>query len=66
MEDLKKEKELELLRLAHDELLELRGCLCNRMGMFDIGSDVNIDKLYNYWNRGKSEWEKALEELKGE
>lgn len=53
------EKENELLWLAYEELLELRGFL-TQTGTFN----PDYEKLKKYWNSGKSEWEKKLKELR--
>lgn len=48
-------KEIDLLRLAYEELLELRGFLITN-GVFN----PDEEKLGKYWNSGKSQWEKEL------
>jgi len=48
-----------LLELAHEELLELRGFLCNSYGKFEL----NEEKLEKYWNSPKPQWEKDLIEI---
>lgn len=53
------EKENELLWLAYEELLELRGFL-TQAGEFD----PMYDRLEEYWNSGKPEWEKKLKKIK--
>jgi len=53
------EKENELLWLAYEELLELRGFL-TQAGEFD----PNYDRLEEYCLSGKPEWEKKLKEQK--
>lgn len=52
------EQENRLLWLAYSELLELRGFL-TQAGEFD----PDYDKLEEYWNSGKSEWERELKEI---
>lgn len=52
--------ELDLLRLAREELLELRGYLCDYTGKFN----PRMDKLQKYWNEPKPEWERELSKLK--
>lgn len=56
----KNNTELDLLRLAREELLELRGYLCDQYGKFN----PRMDKLQKYWNEPKPEWEKELSKLK--
>ncbi len=53
-------KENELLWLAYEELLELRGFLVGSMGRFN----PDTDKLEKYWHSGKPEWERKLKELR--
>lgn len=53
-------KENELLWLAYEELLELRGFLVGSMGIFN----PDTDKLEKYWHSGKPEWERKLKELR--
>lgn len=53
------EEENKLLWLAYEELLELRGFLTSA-GEFDI----NYDRLEEYWNSGKPDWERKLQELR--
>lgn len=52
------EKENELLWLAYEELLELRGFL-TQSGEFN----PMYNRLEEYWGSGKPEWEKKLKEL---
>ena len=49
-----------MLRLAREELLELRGYLCDYTGKFN----PRMDKLQKYWNEPKPEWERELSKLK--
>ena len=49
----------DLLVIAYEELLELRGFLCDAGGKFN----PDEEKLKHYWESPKSDWEKKLKTL---
>jgi len=54
-----KEKKIKLLEMAYNDLLELRGLLCDIYGKFN----PDVPKLKKYWEQPKPQFEKDLEKL---